>query len=79
MYRVQFGGIFTCYCALLMKLPVAGGGALLEGADGTGLVFQIALPPREFQAMSSPAMREVLHRFRRVDDDIPQLHRQVHG
>lgn len=79
VYRVRFGGVFTCYCTLLMKLPVAGGGALLEGADGSGLVFQMALPPKEFQAMSSPAVREGLHRFRRAEDDIPQLHRQLHG
>ena len=40
-----------------MKLPVAGLGALIEGADGRGLVFQMSLPPREFEAMSTPAMR----------------------
>jgi hypothetical protein len=62
-----------------MKLPVAGVGALAEGADGRGLVFQMALPPKEFQAMSSPAIREHMHRFRRAGDEIPRLHREVHG
>jgi hypothetical protein len=62
-----------------MKLPVAGLGALMEGADGCGLIFQMALPPKEFQAASSPASREHMHRFRQAGDDIPRLHREVHG
>ena len=62
-----------------MKFPVAGLGALVEGADGRGLVFQISLPPKEFEAMSSPAIREHMQRFRRAGDDIPRLHREVHG
>jgi hypothetical protein len=78
-YRVQFEDTFTSYCTLLMKLPVAGLGALVEGAQGRGLVFQMSLPPREFEAMSSPAIREHLHRFRCAGDDIPRLHREVHG
>lgn len=49
-----------------MSLPVAGLGALMEGADGRGLVFQMSLPPREFDATSSPAIREHLHRFQRA-------------
>jgi hypothetical protein len=64
VYRVQFEDTFPCYCTMVMKLPVAGGGALMEGADGRGLVFQMALPPKEFDAMSSPAAREDMHRFR---------------
>jgi hypothetical protein len=51
----------------------------VEGAQGRGLVFQMSLPPREFEAMSSPAIREHLHRFRCAGDDIPRLHREVHG
>ena len=43
------------------------------------MVFQMALPPKEFQAMFSPAIREHMHRFRRAGDDIPRLHREVHG
>jgi hypothetical protein len=78
VYRVQFEDTFTCYCTPLMKMPVAGLGALLEGADGRGLVFQMALPPREFEAMSSPAIREHMHQFRHTGDDIPRLH-EVHG
>ena len=79
VYRIHFEDTFPSYCTLLMKLPVAGVGALAEGADGRGLVFQIALPPKEFQAMSSPAIREHMHRFRRAGDEISRLHREVHG
>jgi hypothetical protein len=79
LYRVQFEDTFTSYCTLLMKSPVAGLGALMEGADGRGLVFQMALPPKDFEAMSGPAIREHVHRFRRVGDDIARLHREVHG
>jgi Transferase family len=78
VYRIQFEDILTSYCTPLMKVPVAGYGSLIEGADGRGLVFQMTLPPKDFEAMSSPAIREHLHRFRRADDDIPRLHREVH-
>jgi hypothetical protein len=63
----------------LMKVPVAGLGALVDGADGRGLVFQMSLPPKVFQAMSSPAMRAEAHRFRHEDDELPRLHRELHG
>jgi hypothetical protein len=66
-------------CTPLMKLPVAGLGALVDGADGRGLAFQMSLPPKEFEATSSPAIREHMHRFRRAGDDIPRLHSEVHG
>jgi hypothetical protein len=79
VYRIQFEDTFPLYCTPLMKLPVAGLGALLEGADGRGLVFRMSLPPREFKAMLSPAIREHMHRFRSASDDIPRLHREVHG
>jgi hypothetical protein len=79
VYRLQFEDTFTSYCALLMKLPVAGLGALLEGADGCGLVLRIALPPKEFEATSSLPIREHMHRFRCAGDDIPRLHREIHG
>jgi hypothetical protein len=79
VYRVQFEDTFTSYCTPLMKLPVAGLGALMDGADGRGLVFQMSLPPKEFEATSSPAIREHMHRFRRAGDDIPRLHREVQG
>ena len=78
VYRIHFEDTFTSYFTLLVKTPVAGLGALVEGADGRGLVFQMALPPREFEAMSSPANRKHMHRFRCADDDIPRLHREVH-
>ena len=78
LYRIQFEGTFTSYCTPLMKLPVAGYGALVDGADGRGLLFQMTLPPKDFEAMSRPAIRQELHSFRRVDDDIPRLHREIH-
>jgi hypothetical protein len=79
VYRIQFEGTFTCYCTPLLKLPMAGGGALVDGVDGRGLVFQISLPPKEFEATLRPAIREHLHRFRCAGDDIPPLHAEVHG
>jgi hypothetical protein len=79
VYRLQFEGTFTYYYTPLMKLPVAGLGALLDGTDGRGLVFQMSLPPKEFEAMSTPAVREHMHQFRRARDDIPRLHRELHG
>ena len=79
VYHIQFEDTFTSYYTPLMKLPVAGLGALVEGADGRGLVFQMSLPPKEFEAMSRLAIREHLHRFRCAGDDVPRLHREVHG
>lgn len=79
VYRVNFEDTSATYCTMVMKVPVAGYGSLIEGAAGRGLVFQMTLPPKDFEAMSSPAIREHLHRFRRADDDIPRLHREVHG
>lgn len=79
VHRIQFEDTLTSYCTLLMALPVAGFGAVMEGAHGRGLVFQMALPPKEFQTMSSIAVREHMHSFRRAGDDIPQLHREIHG
>jgi len=78
VYRIQFEDTVTSYCTLLLKSPVAGLGALVDGVDGRGLVFQMSLPPKEFEAMSSPAIRERMHRFRCAGDDIPRLHRGVH-
>jgi hypothetical protein len=79
VYRISFEDTFTSYFTPLMKVPFAGFGAVVEGADGRGLVFQMTLPPTDFEAVSSPAIREHLHRFRRADDDIPRLHREVHS
>jgi hypothetical protein len=79
LYRVEFERTVPSYCTMVMTLPVAGGGALIEGADGRGLVFQMSLPPLEFDIMSSRVMREYLHRFRCASDDIPRLHRDIHG
>lgn len=77
LYRIQFEGSFVSYCTLLTKLPFPGLGFLMEGAGERGLMFRMALPPREFQAVSSPRVHEHMHRFRRADDDIPRLHREV--
>ena len=79
LYRILFEDTFPSYCTMVLRLPVAGGGALMQGADGRGLVFQMALPPKEFEAMSNPAIREHMHRFRCAGDDIPRLHREIHG
>lgn len=79
LYRVQFEDTFPVYCTPLLKLPVAGPGALVEAADGRGLVFQMSLPPREFEAASSSAIREHVHRFRCACDDIPRQHQEVHS
>jgi hypothetical protein len=76
VHRLCFGGVAVTYCAVL-SVPVAGHGVIIEGLDGRGLVVRITLPPRDFDALSSPEIRERLHRFRRADDDIPQLHREV--
>lgn len=67
VYRLRFEGTTPCYFTTVLKLPVAGLGALLDGPGGHGLVLQMALPPREFDVMSGPAMQELLHRFRRAD------------
>jgi hypothetical protein len=69
---VQRGEAVPSYCTLVFKLPVAGLGALVDGVGGSGLVFQMSLPPKEFEATSSPPIR-------RAGDDIPRLHREVHG
>ena len=79
VYRIQFEDTMTSYFTPLMKLPIAGLGALVDGAEGRGLVFQITLPPKESEAMSNTATRAHVHRFRRADDYIPQLHRVIHG
>ena len=79
VYRLKFEDTFTSYYTLLMAQPVAGLGALMDGANGKGLVFQMSLPPSEFEAMSSSEVRQHMHRFRRGGDDIPRLHRELHG
>ena len=75
--RIEFESTPLTYCAIVMSVPVAGFGSLIEGPDGRGLVFQMTLPPSDFQAMVASDVREDLHRFRRTVDDIPQLLREV--
>ncbi|SBS77633.1 hypothetical protein MHPYR_460019 [uncultured Mycobacterium sp.] len=79
LYRIEFERTVPSYCTMVMTLPVAGGGALMEGANGRGLVFQMSLPPEEFEFMSRREIREHVHRFRCADDDIPRLHREIHA
>ena len=62
VYRINFEDNSATYCTLVMKARVAGFGSLMEGPDGRGLVFQMTLPPKDFEAMSSPAIREHLRR-----------------
>lgn len=78
MYRIRFDGAEPVYCTQVLTLPVPGLGALMAGAGGAGLLFQMSLPPKEFGAMSTTEMQARLHRFRRPDDDIPDLHRGIH-
>lgn len=78
VYDISFEDTYATYCTLLMKVPVAGYGSLMEGAHGRGLLFQMTLPPSDFEAMSTAASQAHLHRFRRAGDDIPRLHREAH-
>ena len=78
VYRLQFEGAAPSYFTPLLRLPVAGLGALVDGADGRGLVFEMSLPPKTFEAMSSPATREHLHRFQHAGDELPRVHREIH-
>ena len=77
VYRIQFEDTFTSYYTPLMKLPVAGLGALMDGPGGRGLVFQMSLPPKEFHAMSEPGVHRLLHRFRSGAHPIPGPHREI--
>ncbi|OBF21702.1 acyltransferase [Mycobacterium sp. ACS4331] len=77
--RIEFEGTPLSFHAMVMKLPVPGLGALMEGAGGRGLMFQMSLPPKDFDAMSRPELQERLHRFRQDGDDIPRLHHAMHG
>lgn len=75
VHRITFDGFPVAYCAVVMDVPVAGFGSLIEGKGGRGLVFQMTLPPADFDAMSHPAVMERLHEFQCADDDIPLVHR----
>jgi len=79
LYSIRFEDTFPAYCTPLMQLPIAGACVLIEGAGCRGVVLYMTLPPKDFEAMSKPAIREHMHRFGRAGDDIPRLHREVHG
>ena len=79
VYRIHFEDTFPTFCTPLMQLPIAGACVLIEGAGCRGVALHMALPPRDFEAMSTPTIRALVHRFRRAGDDIPALHRAVHG
>jgi len=77
VHRICFEDTPVTHCAVL-SVPVAGHGVLIEGMDGKGLVFRVTLPRSDFEAMASREIQEHLRKFRHADDDIPQLHREVH-
>ena len=54
VYRLSFEDTFTFYCTPLMKIPFAGFGALVDGPDGRGLVFQMTLPPNGLRGHVEP-------------------------
>jgi hypothetical protein len=72
--RISFQNTAAAYCTIVMDVPVAGFGSVIEGVGGRGLVFKMTLPPSDFAAMSNQTIQQHLHRFRHVDDDIPRLH-----
>ena len=78
LYRIPFENTVATYCTMLMVAPVPGLGALINGVDGHGLVFQMALPPKEFHAMTAPAVQDQLHRFASAADPMPRLHGKIH-
>jgi hypothetical protein len=57
VYRLHFKDTFVCHFAPVLKMPVAGLGALLDGPGGRGLIFQMSLPPGEFEAVSRQLVR----------------------
>lgn len=77
VYRIRFEDTCPSHFTPLLKLPVAGGGVLVEGTEGRGLVFRMALPPSDFSAMLTPPIRQHIHRFRYAGDDIPRLPYEV--
>jgi hypothetical protein len=79
VYRIQFEETRPCYFTPMMRLPVAGVGAIVDGVDGRGLIFLMSLPPRDFETLTTPAMQAYLHQFRRADDDAPQPIRELLG
>ncbi|SRX96153.1 hypothetical protein [Kitasatospora setae KM-6054] [Mycobacterium shimoidei] len=74
LYDIRFEDTRPSYCTPLMRLPIAGGCVVIEGAGGRGVVLHTALPPKDYEAMSSPEIREYIHQFRSAGDDIPRLH-----
>lgn len=78
VHDIVFDGARPVFCTQVLKLPVAGLGALMDGAGGRGMVFIMSLPPDEFAALTNPQMRAHLHRFRHPDDEVPWVHRSIH-
>lgn len=79
VYGLRFEDTTPSFYAPLMIFPVAGLGALSDGVDGRGALFTMAVPPKVAEAMTSEEMQERLHQFRRTTDDIPVVHRDLHG
>lgn len=74
LYGIRLGDAHPCFCTAVLRPPVAGLGAVLEGAGGRGLMVQMSLPPNDFAAFQRVAADGDLHRFRRTGDQIPAVH-----
>jgi transferase family protein len=79
LYDICFEDTIPSYYTPVLQTPISGVGVVTEGAGGRGVLFHMTLPIREFEAMSSAASQERLHRFRSIGDEIPYLHSAVHG
>lgn len=79
VYRLRFEDTPTSFFMPVIDRPVAGIGLLVDGAGGRGLFAELFLPARDAEAFSQARFQERLHRFRGPDDDIPMLHRAIHG
>jgi hypothetical protein len=75
LHRVRFAGVAPAYVAPVANFLLPGSGAVVEGADGRGMLLTMTLPPETAEAMAGPTIRAHLRRFRRDDDDIPRLYR----
>ena len=71
LYRLRFEDTFPSYYTLLMKTPVAGLGALVEGAAAAGSSSRCRCRPGNSRPCRAPRSGNHLHRFRYAGDDIP--------
>lgn len=73
LYDAVFGGQRPVLASPLANLQLPWIGWLLEGFDQRGLMLTIALPARLAARLRSPDGAAVLHRFRRPEDELPEL------